>query len=654
MQLKISSSGKAWRFLPGAWCLLAVIASAQSTPFTGQPHPVPGRIQAEQYDLGGEGVAYHRSSEVQYHPFHLYELSLPQGRLGVEIPIAGPGFSQVVLQEGEWICFTVQCAETGDYSVQLLTGGPPSYVLGHHPPASHGVTMPGRVVFHLELDGHNVTGPLEGRIHSLTAPLRISAGRHQIRLVVDHVSNTVVMGDNGHMVWDWHWTFFTFSVDWLQVTPAASPLRAVTVAGGTAGFQDGQGNTARLGVAPRLVGEEASGTLVILDPANAAVRRLSADGRVDTIAGAPGNPVRDGTGSEAGFATLLGAAVSPGTPLLVLETDGSTRDGVREVTDGGQVTTLYSGRPVVPYLDPLLPKPQPVTNITVPLRQVTRTDTGDIEARGPFSPLYQADAINGEVIYRTRDWHARFQIADGAATLLEIVRSPLPGPDPNRLGEAFRFDGTGDGAGPLVQEVESGFPEEPLAGVTLSSVLRAANGSLMGTLPSSQVVRLEPFPDSHWLRTPVVGRGVVEGNAIPYTHRSDGEEVRLEARPLDASSHFVKWSDGDTTNPRTVRLTQVTWLTAHFGWSATVPGSQRLTTDGRLAFQVTVEPRPCRYRLQTSGDLVTWRPLNPETVSVGRSGVLVGDLLDCWEEPVEIQCITGAHQQFIRLLPDEE
>ncbi len=34
-------------------------AHAGRGPTPYRPHPVPGRIQAEDYDLGGEGVAYH-------------------------------------------------------------------------------------------------------------------------------------------------------------------------------------------------------------------------------------------------------------------------------------------------------------------------------------------------------------------------------------------------------------------------------------------------------------------------------------------------------------------------------------------------------------------------------------------------------------------
>ena len=47
--------------------ILAIVLSASSgafaasTPYTGTPTPVPGQINAEVFDNGGEGVAYHDS-----------------------------------------------------------------------------------------------------------------------------------------------------------------------------------------------------------------------------------------------------------------------------------------------------------------------------------------------------------------------------------------------------------------------------------------------------------------------------------------------------------------------------------------------------------------------------------------------------------------
>ena len=47
-----------------AWIIVALLALgksalAASAPYGGSPWPVPGTIEAEDYDTGGEGVAYH-------------------------------------------------------------------------------------------------------------------------------------------------------------------------------------------------------------------------------------------------------------------------------------------------------------------------------------------------------------------------------------------------------------------------------------------------------------------------------------------------------------------------------------------------------------------------------------------------------------------
>ena len=47
--------------------LLAGPLSAQQAPYGGTARPVPGVIQAEDYDTGGEGVAYHDTDLLNPH-----------------------------------------------------------------------------------------------------------------------------------------------------------------------------------------------------------------------------------------------------------------------------------------------------------------------------------------------------------------------------------------------------------------------------------------------------------------------------------------------------------------------------------------------------------------------------------------------------------
>ena len=84
------------------------------SPFAGTPAPVPGQIEAEDFDHGGEGVAYH-------------DLTLGnqggQYRTDVDVDIIRyPNGAYVVnnFQTGEWLQYTIQVPQTGTYRLELL------------------------------------------------------------------------------------------------------------------------------------------------------------------------------------------------------------------------------------------------------------------------------------------------------------------------------------------------------------------------------------------------------------------------------------------------------------------------------------------------------------------------------------------------------
>jgi len=88
---------------------VSIVATVQ-TPFNGTPIPIPGELEVEEYDNGGEGLAYHDSEPA----------NIPGGfRLdeGVDIGALGQGFILEYVAAGEWIEYTVEVAEAGIYSV---------------------------------------------------------------------------------------------------------------------------------------------------------------------------------------------------------------------------------------------------------------------------------------------------------------------------------------------------------------------------------------------------------------------------------------------------------------------------------------------------------------------------------------------------------
>jgi len=86
------------------------ISSTEQLPFNGSPIAIPGDVEVEEYDLGGEGLAYHDNDAVNItNGFRPDE--------GVDIAQFGGGYILGYVEQGEWIEYTVDVAQTGYYSV---------------------------------------------------------------------------------------------------------------------------------------------------------------------------------------------------------------------------------------------------------------------------------------------------------------------------------------------------------------------------------------------------------------------------------------------------------------------------------------------------------------------------------------------------------
>lgn len=117
-----------------------ILKSAASTPFSGAPSPIPGTVQVEAFDNGGEGTAYHdttsgnaggvfRSTDIDIAPL-----------------ASGGGYVVGWVSAGEWLNYTVNVAAAGTYTAAFRVAA-----LGQ------GGT------FHLALNGSDVTGRLRFR-----------------------------------------------------------------------------------------------------------------------------------------------------------------------------------------------------------------------------------------------------------------------------------------------------------------------------------------------------------------------------------------------------------------------------------------------------------------------------------------------------------
>jgi sugar lactone lactonase YvrE len=109
-----------------------------------------------------------------------------------------------------------------------------------------------------------------------------------------------------------------------------------TIAGGGPGFQDGSGTEARFS-SPSGLARAADGTIYVADTGNNAIRRVRLDGSVSTIAGDGTAGYRDGPGSQARFNGPIGLAIDRSGRVIVADT---YNDRIRAIDPDGTVITL--------------------------------------------------------------------------------------------------------------------------------------------------------------------------------------------------------------------------------------------------------------------------------------------------------------------------
>jgi sugar lactone lactonase YvrE len=120
------------------------------------------------------------------------------------------------------------------------------------------------------------------------------------------------------------------------VTPGGLVL---TLAGalGNSGSNDGSATTARF-YFPVGLALDAEGNIFVSDAGNDTVRKISSNGVVTTLAGAPGQKAdTDGSGSVARFYQPSGICLAADGNLIVADPGNST---IRRITPAGVVTTI--------------------------------------------------------------------------------------------------------------------------------------------------------------------------------------------------------------------------------------------------------------------------------------------------------------------------
>jgi hypothetical protein len=152
-----------------------------NTPYRGTPFNIGETIQAEDFDNGGEGVAYHDTESTNYGGQYR--------STGVDIEAAtdtGGGYDVAYAKAGEWLVYTINVTTAGTYTfdarvAQAASGGK----------------------FHMEVDGVNITGSLsipntggwqKWSTISKTG-IALSAGAHTLRLVMETNASNGFVGN---------------------------------------------------------------------------------------------------------------------------------------------------------------------------------------------------------------------------------------------------------------------------------------------------------------------------------------------------------------------------------------------------------------------------------------------------------------------------
>jgi Carbohydrate binding module (family 6) len=142
------------------------LACTGAGPFHGQPFSVPGTFQAEDFDCGGEGVAYHDA--VGGNVGGLY-----RPNEDVDIFAAPTGLRVANFQTGEWLTYSINVAKTDNYRIELSVSS--TFTNSR---------------FHVEIDGINVTGPITVPATPdwntfewvATAGIQLTAGSHVLKI----------------------------------------------------------------------------------------------------------------------------------------------------------------------------------------------------------------------------------------------------------------------------------------------------------------------------------------------------------------------------------------------------------------------------------------------------------------------------------------
>ncbi|HVI48122.1 MAG TPA: carbohydrate-binding protein [Chitinophaga sp.] len=145
-------------------------------PFLGYPIPIPGIVEAPDYDEGGEGIAYHDNDKGntggQYRNEDVDMENCSEGNTDGGSP--GGRYNVGWTRGSEWLRYTVDIAEAGDYKVEIRVAGP------------------GGGIVHLLIDEVDMSGPITfpdtggwQNWQGVFANVKLPAGKHYLKFFIE-------------------------------------------------------------------------------------------------------------------------------------------------------------------------------------------------------------------------------------------------------------------------------------------------------------------------------------------------------------------------------------------------------------------------------------------------------------------------------------
>jgi len=147
----------------GGWNINSAAFALVGRPNGGTPAAIPGTIQAENYDLGGQGVAYNvTSTNGSGNSYRSDGVDLET------ISDTGGGYDLGWTATGQWFRYTVNVSTAGTYTVSFRVAAPSAVSDAFHVTNSSGTNLSGSVNIPATGDWQNWT--------TVTASVTLPAG----------------------------------------------------------------------------------------------------------------------------------------------------------------------------------------------------------------------------------------------------------------------------------------------------------------------------------------------------------------------------------------------------------------------------------------------------------------------------------------------